>query len=146
MAKRILVPIDGSEGSEEIVPVVAALARDGGATIRLLRVYPVPAPVFRDNGQPIAYADQQMAGLSAAGQDALEHVKARLHDVDVEGMVRFGDTVEEIAREAEAFGADVIALTSSPRGRLQRALSPGVADRVAAIATVPTIVLHAPAA
>ena len=146
MAKRVLVPLDGSERSEAIVPVVAALARDGGATIRLLRIYPVPRPVYRDNGQPIAYADQEMAGLSGDGQDALQHVKAQLHDVDVEGTVRFGDTVEEIANEAEAFGADIIALTASPHGRIRRALSPDVSERIAAKVTVPTLVLRTPAA
>jgi hypothetical protein len=33
MAKRTLLPIDGSE--ERVVPLVAALARDGGATVPL---------------------------------------------------------------------------------------------------------------
>ena len=40
MAKRILVPLDRSDRT--IVPVVAALARGAGATVRLLRVLPVP--------------------------------------------------------------------------------------------------------
>jgi nucleotide-binding universal stress UspA family protein len=146
MAKRILAPLDGSDRSEAIVPILAALARDGGATVRLLRVYPVPQRVVRDDGQTLAYADQQMAGLTAAGEDALQHVEARLHDVPVERVVRFGDTVEEIAHEAEAFGADVVVLTASPGGRLRRALSPGVAERVAAVTSVPTLILCAPAA
>src|SRR3989442_5364054 len=96
-AKRILVPLDGDERSEAIVPVVAALARDSGATVRLLRVYPVPERVVRDTGQTIAYADQVMAGLTAAGEDALQHVEAQLNGVPVERVVRFGGTVEEIA-------------------------------------------------
>ena len=145
-AKRILAPIDGSERSEDIVPLVAALARDTGATVRLLRVYPIPKRVVRDTGETISYADQEMAGLTAAGRDALEHVGARLHDVPVERMVRFGDTVEEIVNEAEAFDADVIVMTESPRTGLRRVLSPGIADRVTARATVPTLVLRIPAA
>jgi universal stress protein A len=145
-AKRILAPVDGSEQSEEIVPLVAALARDTGATVRLLRVYPIPRRVVRDTGEVISYADQEMAGLSAAGQDALQHTGVRLHDVPIERMVRFGDTVEEIANEAEASEADVIVMTESPRSRMRRALAPGVADRVAARAKVPTIVLRMPAA
>ena len=55
-AKRILVPIDGSERSEDIVPLVAALARDTGATVRLLRIYRVPQRVVRDTGETISYA------------------------------------------------------------------------------------------
>ena len=145
-AKRILAPIDGSERSEEVVPLVAALARDTGATVRLLRIYPVPQRVVRDSGETISYADQEMAGLTAAGRDALHHVEARLHDVPVERMVRFGDIVEEIANEAEAFEADVIVMTDTPRTGLRRVFSRGLADRVAERATVPTLVLRVPAA
>jgi nucleotide-binding universal stress UspA family protein len=146
MAKRVLVPIDGSESSEAIVPVVAAVARDSGATVRLLRVYRVPEPVVRDTGQTIAYRDQLMDGLTAAGQDALAHIEAQIHGVPVERVVRFGDTVEEIANEAEAFEADVIAFTAAPRGRVRRALSPDISERVAEKVTIPTLVLRAPAA
>ncbi len=146
MAKRVLVPIDGSERSEAIVPIVAALARESGATVRLLRVYPVPERVIGNNGQTIVYADQEMAGLTAAGQDALEHVETQLHGVPVERVVRFGDAAEEIAHEAEAFGADIIALTASPRGRIRRVFAPDITERVAEKVSVPTLVVRAPAA
>ena len=145
-AKRILAPIDGSERSEDIVPLVAALARDTGATVRLLRIYRVPRRVVRDTGETISYADQEMAGLTAAGRHALAHVEARLHDVPVERMVRFGDIVEEIANEAEAFDADVIVMSDTPRTGWQRVFARSIADRVAARATVPTLVLRVPAA
>ncbi len=57
---------------------------------------------------------------------------------------RFGKPAEEILLEAEAFDADLIALATSDRGRLRRALLPGVAQRVARQAPVPTLVLHEP--
>ena len=41
MAKRILVPIGDDARAEAIVPLVAALARDGGGTVRLLNVQPL---------------------------------------------------------------------------------------------------------
>jgi nucleotide-binding universal stress UspA family protein len=145
-AKRILAPIDGSERSEEVLSLVGALGRDSGATVRLLRVYPVPQRVVGTNGKTIAYADQEMAGLTAAGQGALEHAEARLHGVPVERAVRFGDAVEEIANEAEAFDADVIVLTESRPSILRRIFAPCVASRVAARTTVPTVVLRVPAA
>jgi nucleotide-binding universal stress UspA family protein len=44
--------------------------------------------------------------------------------------------------EAEAFGADLIALTTPLRGRTQRFLIPDVAERVAGATAVPTLVLH----
>jgi nucleotide-binding universal stress UspA family protein len=42
MAKRILVPLDGSPAAERIVPLVADLARGSGASLRLLHVAPEP--------------------------------------------------------------------------------------------------------
>jgi nucleotide-binding universal stress UspA family protein len=142
MAKRILTPIDGREQSEGIVPVVAALARGAGSTVRLLRVYPVPERVMGAHGRTIAYVDQEMARLTAAGLDELAHVEAQLDGIDVERVVRFGDASEEIEHEAEAFGADLVTLTTPARSRLRAALTPGVTERVAGKAVVPTLVLH----
>ena len=64
MAKRILVPLDGEERSEAIVPLVAAVARDAGATVRLLRVYPVPERVEGPHGRTVEYVDQAMERLT----------------------------------------------------------------------------------
>jgi len=55
MAKRILTPIDARERRETIVPVVAALARETGAAVRLLRVFPVPGRVIGNHGQTVAF-------------------------------------------------------------------------------------------
>ena len=52
LAKRILTPIDGCEESTTIVPVVAALARGAGSTVRLLRVFPVPERVIQEAPVP----------------------------------------------------------------------------------------------
>ena len=96
MAKRILIPIDGREPSETIVPVVAALARGAGSTVRLLRVFPVPEQVIGPYGRTIAYVDQEMSRLTAEGLDQLAHVEAELEGIPVERVVRFGDPAEEI--------------------------------------------------
>ena len=142
MAKRILAPIDTRERAETIVPVVAALARDAGSTVRLLRVQPVPDRVIGNHGQTVAYSDQEMARLTAEGLAELQRVEAELIGVPVETVVRFGEPAEEIALEAEAFGADLIALGADRQGYLRTALAPGVADRVTYKSRVPTLTLR----
>jgi nucleotide-binding universal stress UspA family protein len=142
MAKRILTPIDGCEESTTIVPVVAALARGSGSTVRLLKVFPVPERVMGPHGRTIAYVDQEMARLTALGLDELAHVEAELEGIPVERVVRFGEPAEEIRLEAEAFNADLVALAASRRSRLGSALRPGVAERVVREAPVPTLVLR----
>jgi len=142
MPKRILTPIDGRAESEAIVPVVGALARGAGSTVRLLRVFPVPEHVVGPYGRTIAYVDQEMARLTAEGMDELAHIEAELDGVPVERVVRFGEPAEEIRLEAEAFNADLVTLATSRRSRLGSALRPGVTDRVVQNSSVPTLVLR----
>ena len=139
-AKRILVPL-GDEHAEAIVPLVASVARDGGATVRLLRVYPVPERREGPHGRTVEYVDQAMSRLTAEARDDFARDEEKLAGVPVEIVVRFGEPVEEIALEAEAFDADVIALSEPPRGRLRRILAPSVAERLARETSIPTLVL-----
>jgi nucleotide-binding universal stress UspA family protein len=145
-AKKVLVPIDARERSEEIVPVVAALVHDTGGTVRLLRVFPVPEQVIGSHGQTVSYVDQEMARLTAQGTDDLRRAEAQMGRVPVESVVRFGDPAEEILLEAETFDADLIALVTSAEGGLGRVLAPGVAERVVRKAPVPALVLRVPGA
>jgi nucleotide-binding universal stress UspA family protein len=142
MAKRILAPIDVRERAGSIVPVVAALARDAGSTVRLLRVVPVPDRVVGEHGRTVAFVDQEMARLTAEGLADLRRVEAELSGVPVESVVRFGEPAEEIALEAEAFHADLIALGADRQGVVRSALAPGVADRVSRKSSVPTLTLR----
>jgi nucleotide-binding universal stress UspA family protein len=142
MAKRILVPLDDSESSEKIIPLAAGLASGTGSSVRLLRVAPVPELVMGPHGRVVAYTDQEMDRLTAEGLRDLSRSEAQFVGVPVESRVRFGDPVEEILLESEAFGADLIALVTSNRNRLRSVLLPDVAERVMREAPVPTLVLR----
>lgn len=142
MAKKILTPVGTGERREAVVPVVTALARDTGSTVRLLRVFPVPRQVVDQLGRTVAYVDQEMARLTAEGLADLHRIEAEMAGVPVESVVRFGEPAEEIALEAEAFDADLIALSAERSSWLGNALSPSVADRVARRAGVPTLTLR----
>lgn len=143
MTKRILVPLGERERDEAIVPLVGALARDSGATVRLLRVYPVPEIIVGSNDRVVAYVDQEMDRLTREGLDRLKAAELPLDGVPVEHVVRFGTPVEEILLEAEAWEADLIAVTTSGRGRLWNAIAPGVADQVSRQGGTPTLALRA---
>ena len=142
MMKRILVPLDGHEGSESIVPIVAAMAAESGARVRLLRVAPIPEMVVGPYGRTVAYVDQEMARVTAVELEDLARIEAQFVDVPVESAVRFGDPLEEILLEADAFETDLIALAAPRQSRLRALLAAGVADRVARKAPVPALVLR----
>lgn len=141
MPKRILLPLDQSPLTELVVPVIADAARGSGATVRLLHVAPVPGLV-KSEGRVIAYADQEMARLEAEGASYLRGVEVGFEGVPVESVVRFGDPVEEILREAEAFGADLIAVTTAGRSGIGRTVLGSVAERVLRKSRVPVVLFY----
>ncbi len=142
MAKRILVPVGPSESADGGIALVADLARSNDATVRLLTVYPVPRLEAGRAGIP--YADRDMERLRSAGLRRLESIEARFEGVPLERIVRFGEPVEEILIEAEAIGADLIALSTEEGARRPKFLGSSVADRVFRRARVPVLLLRAP--
>ena len=142
-AKRILVPLDGSDTAEAAAEVAADLARSSGGSIRLLQVSPVPEQRMGTAGRVVAYADQEMERLEAEGRDYLEGVGARIAPVPSETIVRFGEPSAEILVEADAFGADMIVLTTGRQGWLKRMTGGGLGERVLRAAPVPVLLVRA---
>ena len=158
MAKRILVPIGDNERAEAIVPVVAALARDGGGTVRLLNVQPLQRTRFDDYARRLPlygydagvtlevkqrvllYAHAHEERLESETLERLRQLEPLLDGVAVERTVRFGDVTEEIVREAEAFDADLIAVSERRRPWWRPALA-RLVDRVRGRVRVPVLAL-----
>ena len=143
MAKRILVPLDRSEHSEAILPIVADLARSSGASVRLMNVAGIPEQKFGDYGRVVAYESQEVERITYSRLDYLREAEARLEGVPVESVVRFGDPADEIVHEAEVFGADLVAVTAPRRGWFGR-LFGSVAGALRTKSTVPLLVLTEP--
>ncbi len=139
MAKRILVPLDLGERAEFVIPFAAALAKSGGATVRLLHVSPVPEARVTEDHRVVATADQEMERLLAKADDYLRMREMHFEGVPVESLVRFGRPAPEILVEAETFGADLITMTR-PEGRwLKQGLFGGVAAQVFRQSRVPVL-------
>ena len=143
MAKRILVPLDGSETAEVAATLAGQLARSSGGQVRLLQVRPVPEHRVSSAGRVVAYADQEMERLRAEGRDYLEAVETRLGPVPTEAVVRFGEPEQEILVEAEAFDADLIVATTERRGWLGRLAGRGLGERLLQDSPVPVALVRA---
>ena len=130
MAKRILVPLDEAVHAESMVKTIGMLAREAGATVRLLHVAPLPNTVVDEAGRVLAYSDQEGERLEAEALDFLHAASIGLDGVAVECAVRFGDPVTQILEEAEAWNADLIAMATRGRGCIERALMGSVAEQV----------------
>jgi nucleotide-binding universal stress UspA family protein len=140
MAKRILVPLDSSEHSEAVLPLVADLARAAGATVRLLHVVPNARTRFSEDNRVIHYAHQQEERDARAAEVWLQQLAPLLDGVAVEHRVIVGDPSEEILREAAAFDADAIVLRAAPWRWWRRTIG-RVAKQVRARAEAPVVLL-----
>ncbi|MBI1962875.1 MAG: universal stress protein [Candidatus Rokubacteria bacterium] len=139
--KTILVPLDGSAGSESVLWTVGELARVQGARVRLLRVA-AAAPVVRAADQRVvAFADQETARVEHEEVAYLKQAARGLEGIPVETVIRFGDPAAEIVSEAEASGADLVAMATHQRSGVGRVLKGSVAERVERATTVPVVLV-----
>jgi nucleotide-binding universal stress UspA family protein len=141
--KRILVPLKGTADDEAVLALIAPVASAVGATLRVLHVAPVPQNLVSESGRVVLYADQEMSRLDAQWRGYLAKVTTTLHDVAIECVVRFGDPAREILAEAEAWGAELIAMPRHRARRLEWRGSRGVVKGVSRKSRIPLLLYQA---
>jgi nucleotide-binding universal stress UspA family protein len=132
MLGMVLIPLDGTPESADVLPVASALARAVGARVRLLRVMPEHGP---------HHADAPNATQEAT--DYLERVGAPLRKnagLDVSSVVRQGEPAAQIVEEILAARVDLVAMATHGRSGLQRAMLGSVAERTLERSPVPVLV------
>lgn len=135
----VLVPLDGTQGSEAALPAARQLARINGARVRLLRVLP-PTMTVRDlDDSVLAYSDQEAARDEYAARWYLYGLRSRLPDVPVDEVVRFGEATREILSEAEAPDVAWITMATRPTRGRRRWLRRSVTRTVERAAWVPVM-------
>lgn len=107
--ERILVPLDGSECAENVLPKVEELAERKKEGICLLRV--ALAHTF-----PGADQTEAQVEVVREAEEYLHGVEERLKakGFDVNAHVRYGDEVEEILDHAAQKEIDLIAMATRP--------------------------------
>ncbi len=123
--ERILVPLDGSDCAENVLPKVEKLAKDLNASISLLRVviaHPLPGT------DP---TEAQVKVVSEAEQ-YLQRVEEELKKkgLRVDSHVRYGNDAEEILDHASQKDIDMVAMTTHGRSGVKRFLLGSVAEKV----------------
>lgn len=133
--RRILVPLDGSELSEQALPIAGALAQVEGAQVLLLSVVPEPVAVgagyVTDNRD--AKADRY---LNRAAVCVLPS------EVEYDTIETGGAAGEAIVRVAKEQQCDLIVMSTHGRGGFTRMRLGSVADELISHAPVPVLLLH----
>ncbi|GCE11617.1 universal stress protein [Tengunoibacter tsumagoiensis] len=140
MFQRILVPLDGSERAERIVPVALRLARSNGGTIILLRVINPNQPLFSQTMPSQELLDE----ARAEAKDYLEALSRSepFQGVRTEIVLPFGSAGATILTAAMLHHADIVIINSHGDTGMSRWVMGSVADKVTRYAEMPVLLFR----
>ena len=127
--RRVLVPVDDSEGSAKAASFAADLARDTGAEIILMHVY--DRPTASAAGLSSVAAAQLDDTRTRVAQASFDRAKAAMGAVEpVAHLVEIGSLPEQIVATAAKLGATQIVMGSRGLSPIKELLLGGVSERV----------------
>jgi nucleotide-binding universal stress UspA family protein len=140
----VVVPLDGSERSEGVLPAVEALAGPLDLPVHLLHVI---EPLAGATGEAALALDRLVELRAADGERYLAKAVAPLEakGIRVTCALRHGTPVDAILAYVREAGAGLVAMSTHGRTGLGRLLLGSVAERVLRAAPVPALVWKAPA-
>ena len=153
MFQRILLPLDGSELSAQVLPYAAEMAVRFGSEMHLLRsVPPVSVPAF-ESGTMADPATAENLLEAVQGQEAQiirraenylkEHATGlRDQGLKVEVHVVVGPPAPSILDLCRREGVDLVVMATRGRSSLGRALLGSVADQVIRHSGVPVLAVR----
>lgn len=148
MYKRILVPLDGSELAECILPHVETLVRGGQVSeVKFLRVVEPFRPVASaDYIFSPEEADRIVSETKRQAESYLSQVaeRASYNGTKPGWEVVMGKPEESIAEYAAKMGADLIVIATHGRSGPSRWVWGSIADRVLRSSCVPVLMVRAP--
>jgi nucleotide-binding universal stress UspA family protein len=160
MAKKILVPLDGSRTAEKIIPQVVKFTSSSPAELHLLQV--ISPPTFSMGGmrdrpqEPVTYGarkyvdkmvreeKEQEEQLTAESRRYLEKIVTRLGKKGIQAhfLIAFGKDAVQICDIAGRKKFDLIAMATHGRSGLSRWALGSVTDKVLQCSHVPVLVFR----
>jgi nucleotide-binding universal stress UspA family protein len=138
MFKRILLAVDGKSSGDVAVDFATAMARDLGATVRVVHVNELMVGgrgvAVESESEAIEIVERAVTTLRRAGIGADGvHYLANCFTIG-----------ERIAETAQDWGADAIVFGSKRRSRWSRLRGAGLRERVTALTGLPVLTAPAP--
>ena len=144
MFRNIMVPLDGSEFAEAIIPLATGIAGRTGATVHVVAVHrgldaeragDMSAVFAREiEERTLTQEKSYLAGIAA---------KAKAHGAVMIEHLLEGPLVPMLQRYVKANGIDVVMMTTHGRGGFQRAWLGSVTDALVRSLPVPVLAYHA---
>lgn len=140
--RRILVTLDGSRESEQILAHAIALSQSGGIELRLLRVVPPRVPMVYPSPRN---GEQRSDELE---QEALSYLGGIAADVQSESIKVTVDVITHVnpalavLEYAKRESVDLIAMATHGRGGVRRMVLGSVTDKVLRGTALPMLLLR----
>ena len=152
MYSNIVVPLDGSELAECVLPHVETIARGCGTKkITFIRVIePLYLSMTIDPEQGYAINPKDLQKFEEDARKAAEHylsnliLKTKYNGVTVQWDVISGKAAESIADYAEKAKADLITIATHGRSGVSRWVLGSVADKLVRTSSVPVLMIRSP--
>ncbi len=148
MYQHIMVPLDGSDLAECVLPHVEALAI--GCNVSRVTVVRMVAPLHLyggvESGLPPEERQRVEADSMGVARAYLDRMVTRLADMGVSAQpeVLFGNIIDSLVDYADKNEVDLIIIATHGRSGVSRWVWGSVADRTLRAAPVPVLMVRAP--
>ena len=152
MYQKIMVPLDGSELAECVLPHVEAIAKgcSAGEVVLVRAVEPIQIQAVSDGFGAYTMSEEDVKKADAAAQDSardyIEKVAGRiqLDQGRVKGQILNGKAADSLAEYATQNNIDLIVIATHGRSGVSRWVWGSVSDRLLRSACVPVLMVRAP--
>jgi nucleotide-binding universal stress UspA family protein len=155
MYKKIMVPLDGSEVAECVIPHVETFITGCQvSSIILVRVIEPSPPIFDDTASiNSATRDKMIESIKKIEEERKSSTAAYLQDVvqrlkhpkvDIKTEIIVGSVADSLAGYTETNAIDLIIIATHGRSGVSRWVRGSVADRILRAARVPVLMVRAP--
>ncbi|MGH7928454.1 MAG: universal stress protein, partial [Candidatus Binatia bacterium] len=145
--KTVIVPLDGSELAESVIPTVVDLARELDLAVLLFRAYHIPYNVY--SAEAGYYAVDYDALMSGVRDEANEYLEKKVAEVKQLGVTKVtcaskeGIASDEIIALGRTTPGELIAMCSHGRSGIKRFVLGSVTETVVRHSGEPVLVTRA---
>ena len=140
--KKILVPVDFSDITTEVLDYAIHLANEEAGTITVLHVAPFNPIYPGPDAEPVmiqTYVDEELEREKEELQAIKEHIQKQ--GVDVNSVLLQGSIIDTIIEEAKEIHADMIVMGKESHGLLYRTLLGTTSEGVIRRARIPVLII-----
>jgi nucleotide-binding universal stress UspA family protein len=143
MIRRMLIPLDGSKVSEQVLPYARYLASKLEIPVDLLSVVDIVALSSFMREEKTRNLDDFITDITRRSEAYLETITTTLRGITVDWFVKKGNPGEVIIEKAKADSGTLIAMATHGRSGISRWLLGSVAEKVLRGTTSPLLLVRA---